>query len=105
MHHFIFEPQEHVTILISRRAGGSRARARRRDRAVEADTKLLRREREHKVRRELCWESVYTDSQPGNYTTSLIGNWTVDFISRHTAAARSGTPFFGPGRPGAVKRP
>jgi hypothetical protein len=48
---------------------------------------------------------LYTDSQPGNYTTSLIGNWTVDFISRHAAAARSGTPFFGPGRPGAVKRP
>jgi arylsulfatase A-like enzyme len=36
----------------------------------------------------------YTGSQPGNYTTSLIGNWTVDFISRHAAAARSGSPFF-----------
>ena len=37
---------------------------------------------------------LFTGSQPANYTTSLIGNWTVDFIKRHAAAARSGSPFF-----------
>ena len=37
---------------------------------------------------------LFTGSQPENYTTSLIGNWTVDFIKRHAAAARSGSPFF-----------
>ena len=36
----------------------------------------------------------YTGYQPANYTTSLIGNRTVDFIQRH--ASRSGQP---PARP------
>jgi N-acetylglucosamine-6-sulfatase len=37
---------------------------------------------------------IYTDNQPSNYSTSLVGNWTVDFIHRHAAAARDGKPFF-----------
>ena len=37
---------------------------------------------------------VYTGAQPANYSTSLVGNWTVDFIQRHAAAARGGKPFF-----------